>query len=292
MTLSTTLRAQAEGLATPLPALLAQADQLAASVLPGAHGRKRAGYGDEFWQYRQATSGDWGARIDWRRSGRADVHFVRETEWQAAQAVTLWVDQSQAMQFTGDKVRAPKADRARLLGLALAVVLIKGGERVGLMPDLPARAGRAQLDPLALHLVRAEPREDYGTPPDALLPTHSQVVFLSDFLGDPGQLELCVARAADRGIRGAMVQVLDPVEEEFPYQGRSIFESMTGALRHETLRANDLQARYRARLAERKDMLAGLARTTGWQLLTHHTDQPASAALMWLWQQLDAGRGR
>ncbi|TVP70560.1 MAG: DUF58 domain-containing protein [Rhodobacteraceae bacterium] len=292
MTLPTTLRAHAEGLATALPALLAQADQLAASVLPGAHGRKRAGHGDEFWQYRQATSSDWGARIDWRRSGRADVLFVRETEWQAAQAVTLWVDQSQAMQFTGDKARAPKAARARLLALALAVVLIKGGERVGLMPDMPARAGRAQLDPLALRLAREGPRDDYGTPPDTQLPAHSQVVFLSDFLGDPGHLQLCVGRAADRGIRGAMVQVLDPVEEEFPYQGRSIFESMTGALRHETLRANDLQARYRARLAERKDILAGLARTTGWQLLTHHTDQPASAALMWLWQQLDAGRGR
>lgn len=287
-----TLRSTAEGLAAALPALMAQADQLAASVLPGAHGRKRAGHGDEFWQYRQATSSDWGARIDWRRSGRADVHFVRETEWQAAQAVTLWVDQSQAMQFTGDKARAPKSERARLLALALSVLLLKGGERVGLMPGLPARAGRAQLDPLAFALVADGPRDDYGTPPEAVLPAHSQAVFLSDFLGDPARVQDTVGRAADRGIRGALVQVLDPVEEEFPYQGRSIFESMSGALRHETLRANDLQTRYRARLAERKDMLAGLARVTGWQVLTHHSDQPASAALMWLWQQLDAGRGR
>ncbi len=292
MTHPATLRSTAEGLAATLPALMAQADQLAASVLPGAHGRRRAGHGDEFWQYRQATSSDWGARIDWRRSGRADVHFVRETEWQAAQAVTLWVDQSQAMQFTGDKSRAPKVERARLLALALSVLLLKGGERVGLMPDMPARAGRAQLDPLAFALAAEGPREDYGTPPDAVLPAHSAAVLLSDFLGDPAHLQDTVGRAADRGIRGTLVQVLDPVEEEFPYQGRSIFESMAGAIRHETLRANDLQARYRARLAERKDMLSALARATGWQVLTHHTDQPASAALMWLWQQLDAGRGR
>lgn len=286
-----TLRSKAEGLAAPLPALMAQAHQLAASVLPGAHGRKRAGAGDEFWQYRQATSSDWGARIDWRRSGRADVHFVRETEWQAAQAVTLWVDRSQAMHFTGHKSRAPKSERARVLGLALSVLLLKGGERVGLLPDMPPRAGRAQLDPLALSLI-ADTDQDYGTPPDMALPAHSQAVFLSDFLGDPQPVQDAVGRAADRGIGGAMVQILDPVEEEFPYQGRSIFESMAGALRHETLRANDLQARYRARLAERRDMLASLARVTGWQLLTHHTDQPASSALMWLWQQLDAGRGR
>jgi uncharacterized protein (DUF58 family) len=287
------LRTQAEALAAPLPALLAQAEHLAASVLPGAHGRRRAGTGDEFWQYRQATSSDWGARIDWRRSGRADVHFVRETEWQAAQAVTLWVDHSQAMQFSGHKSRPPKAERARLLALALAVLLLKAGERVGLAPDLPPRSGRAQLDPLALVLGTAPlSPPDYGTPPASALPAHSQAVFLSDFLGDPGTLQEVVGRAADRGVRGALVQVLDPVEEEFPYRGRSIFESMAGGLRHETLRANDLQMRYRARLAERRDMLANLARLTGWQVLTHHTEQPPTAALMWLWHALDGAGGR
>jgi uncharacterized protein (DUF58 family) len=281
------LRAGAEALAAPLPALLAAAQHLAASVLPGAHGRRRAGMGDEFWQYRQATSSDWGARIDWRRSARSDVHFVRETEWQAAQAVTLWVDRAQAMDFTGHRDRPTKAHRARLLGLALSVLLLKAGERVGLLPDMPPRTGRARLDALALRLVESD-ATDYGTPPDTPLPSHSQAVFLSDFLGEMAPLQDRVGRAADRGVRGALVQILDPVEEEFPYQGRSIFESMGGGLRHETLRARDLRARYRDRLAARRDALTGLARATGWGLHMHHTDQPATGPLMALWAQLDA----
>ncbi|MGY6706303.1 DUF58 domain-containing protein [Roseinatronobacter sp.] len=285
-----TLRSAAEGLAAPLPALLAQAEHLAASVLPGAHGRRRAGTGDEFWQYRPATASDWGARIDWRRSARSDAHFVRETEWQAAQAVTLWVDQSQAMAFSGHKSRPSKADRAKVLALALAVLLLKGGERVGLMPDMPPRAGRAQLDPLVARLAETVSSDDYGAPPLIVLPPHSQTVFMSDFLGDQTALQDAVGRAADQGVRGTLVQILDPAEEEFPFQGRSIFTSMGGGLRHETLRAADLRARYRNRLAERKDMLAGLARATGWHMLTHHTDQPAGLALMSLWQQLDARR--
>jgi MoxR-like ATPase len=283
------LRQRAEGLAAPLPALLAQAEHLAASVLPGAHGRRRAGQGDEFWQYRPATASDGAGRIDWRRSGRADAHFVRETEWQAAQAVTLWVDRAQAMAFSGAKDRAPKADRARLLGLALAVLLLKGGERVGLLPDLPPRMGRAQLEPLTLALL-ADDGADFGTPPPGAMPSRSQAVFLSDFLGPTDALEQTVARAVAQGVRGVLVQILDPVEEEFPYRGRSIFESMTGALRHETLRANDLQVRYRDRLAARKDALAALARQSGWQVLTHHTDQAPGTALMALWQALDGGR--
>lgn len=283
------LRQNAEGLAAPLPALLAQAEHLAASVLPGAHGRRRAGQGDEFWQYRPATASDGAGRIDWRRSGRADAHFVRETEWQAAQAVTLWVDRARAMAFSGSAARATKADRARLLGLALSVLLLKGGERVGLLADLPPRMGRAQLEPLTLALA-ADDGTDFGTPPQGAMPNRSQAVFLSDFLGPTTGLEHIMSRAAHQGVRGVLVQILDPVEEAFPYQGRSIFESMTGAIRHETLRANDLQARYRDRLAARKQALATLARQSSWQVLTHHTDQPPAKALMALWQVLNGGR--
>ncbi|NHX27360.1 DUF58 domain-containing protein, partial [Escherichia coli] len=150
MTHPAALRAGAEGLAAALPPLLAQAEHLATTVMMGEHGRRRAGMGDEFWQYRPAHAGDPAHRIDWRRSARSDQHFVREKEWQAAQSVTLWVDPSQAMQFAGDGRHGTKADRAGLLALALSVLLIRGGERVGLAGfDLPPRRGELQLMRLA-----------------------------------------------------------------------------------------------------------------------------------------------
>lgn len=97
------LRACAEGIAEALPPLLADAEHLAQAVLLGEHGRRRAGMGDEFWQYRPAHAGDEARMIDWRRSGRSDAHFVREKEWQAAQSVLIWVDDSASMGFAGDK---------------------------------------------------------------------------------------------------------------------------------------------------------------------------------------------
>jgi uncharacterized protein (DUF58 family) len=78
------LRARAEALGQSLPPLLAEAELLAATVVLGDHGRRRAGMGDEFWQYRPAHAGDSARMIDWRRSARSDSHFVREREWQAA----------------------------------------------------------------------------------------------------------------------------------------------------------------------------------------------------------------
>ena len=43
------LRESAEALAAALPPLLARAEALAATVVLGEHGRRRAGTGDEFW---------------------------------------------------------------------------------------------------------------------------------------------------------------------------------------------------------------------------------------------------
>lgn len=290
MSIAPALRARAEGLGQSLPPLLARAEHLAATVMLGEHGRRRAGMGDEFWQYRPAHAGDSARMIDWRRSARSDQHFVREREWQAAQSVTIWCDAARSMAFSGDRARPPKRDRAALLSLALAVLLIRGGERVGLSgEDAPPRGGRAQLDRLALALDAAEAGADYGAPDAAGMVPHGRAVFLSDFLGDLTGVEASLTRAADRGVRGALVQVLDPAEEDFPFDGRTIFESMGGTLRHETLRAGDLRARYLARLADRKDRLAQLARATGWHYHCHHTGQPAQAALLWLYRAMEAG---
>ncbi len=289
MTEAVALRTEAEALGAALPALLAGAEHLAATVILGEHGRRRAGMGDAFWQYRPAAPGDSLRMVDWRRSARSDAQFVREREWQASQTVMLWVDPARSMGFAGAKDRAPKCDRARLLALALAVLLLRGGERVGLAgADAPPRGGRGQV--LRLAQAMAEGTDDYGAPDVAGLVAHGRAVFLSDFLGRPEGVVEALARASDRGVKGALVQVLDPAEEEFPFDGRTIFESMGGTLRHETLRAGDLRARYLDRLAERKARLDALARASGWHYLCHHTGQSAQAGLLWLYRAMERGQ--
>lgn len=289
MTETADLRARAEALGQSLPPLLAEAELLASTIMMGEHGRRRAGQGDEFWQYRPAHAGDSARLIDWRRSARSDTTFVREREWQAAQSVTLWVDPARSMNYTGDASRVPKGDRARLLALAVAVLLLRAGERVGLSGQgTPPRSGRGQLLRLARGLV--EDDSDYGTPDATGIASHGRAVFLSDFMGDLSGIEAALAQASDRGARGVLMQVLDPSEEDFPFDGRTIFESMGGTLRHETLRAGDLRARYLARLEERKDRLALLARAVGWHYHCHHTGHGAQPALLWLFRALEGGR--
>ena len=278
-----TLRADAEALSAGIPALLANADRLAATLSLGSHGRRRAGQGEEFWQYRPAGYGDSAADIDWRRSGRTDAHFVRQLEFQTAQSITFWVDTSQSMQFEN------KAARARLLAMACANVLLKGGERVGLMDSgEPAKSGISHLDALAFGLMYEDINE-YGIAPQKPLQKGSRAVFISDFLGDWDNVITGLSHAASQDVQGCLIQVLDPTEMSFPFKGRTLFESMKGALSFESMRAQSLRTAYLDRLAKRQDDLADLAARTGWRFEIHSTDSPAQNALLWLYSAIGKG---
>ena len=282
------LRALSQDEAAALPALLARAEHLAGAVLLGAHGRRRAGAGDDFWQYRPAQIGDSRRAIDYRRSAMGDTEFVREREWQIAQSVMMWVDQGASMRFASSDAVPQKIDRARALALAVAILLNRGGERVGLTGTaLPPRAGRPQIMAMA-QMFCHDDVADYAPPEHRGMIPHARAVFISDFMGDIGGVRTALTNAADRGVRGVLCHVLDPSEEAFPFTGRTIFQSMGGTLSHETLKASDLRDRYLARLAERKAELQSLCALTGWRYGIHHTDSTAQAGLLWLYGALDA----
>lgn len=290
MSLHPQLRRRAEAAASRLPPLLARADYLANTVLLGDHGRRRAGLGDDFWQYRPMQLGDSYRMIDWRRSAKGDAQFVRQKEWQIAQSVSLWVDNAASMNYASQKDFVEKSDRARLLALAVSILMIRAGERVGLAGvDLPPRRGDGQIWRLSEALLQ-DGEDDYGTPEARAMIPQSRAVFMSDFMGDISQVESALTKAADRGVRGALLQILDPAEQEFPFQGRAIFESMQAQVNHETRKANDLKERYVARLAERKDRLQNLARATGWVFDTHLTNAPVQQALLWLYRAMERGQ--
>ncbi len=284
------LRRRAEGAAAKLPPLLARADILANTVLLGEHGRRRSGFGDDFWQYRPVQPGDSYRMIDWRRSARSDAQFVRQKEWQIAQSVSLWVDNAASMEYVSDKALAPKSDRSRLIALAISILLIRAGERVGLAGRaLPPKRGDGQIWRLCEALMTND-NSDYGSPEARAMIPNSRALFLSDFLGDWNAVEYALGKAADRGVSGVLLQILDPAEEAFPFQGRAIFESMRAELTHETRKASDLQERYLARLADRKISLKRLARETGWQYECHLTNAPVQNALLWVYRAIERGR--
>ena len=126
-------------LASRMPRLVMEGRRVAATVTHGIHGRRRAGPGESFWQFRPFVAGEAAGRVDWRRSGRDDRLYVREREWEAAHSIWLWIDRSASMGYASDLAQAPKIERALVLGLALADTFVGSGERGGLLGLMPPR---------------------------------------------------------------------------------------------------------------------------------------------------------
>lgn len=287
------IRITGESTADTLPALMVEASRLAASVAMGDHGRRRAGVGEDFWQFRQALPGDNLANVDWRRSGRSDIAYVREREWEAAHTIAIWSDASQSMDYRGKRGVSSKAERADLLAMALSILLSKAGERVTLPATIAAepRTGERQLQRIAQALsLNRKARAEYGQVPDFGDQSAAKSVFLSDFLGGDEQIFEPLKSVSENSGMGCLVQILDETEEDFPFDGRVIFESMGGGLSFETHRAKALRSEYREKLAMRSEALREFARQYGWQYLKHHTSQSPSAALLWLHMAIGAGR--
>jgi uncharacterized protein (DUF58 family) len=279
----TLLLHRAEAAAARLPPLLVAAERVAAAIQIGVHGRKRAGPGETFWQFRPYRDGDPAAKVDWRRSAKGDRLFVREREWEAAQTVWLWRDASPSMEYRSHKNLMTKRERAEILLLALAMLLVRAGERVALLGGEPPTTTRGGIDRMATTLTHASIHAKDtapGLPPAEGTVRYSRFVAFGDFL-DPVEETAARLRAhASRGVKGHLVQVFDPAEETLPFAGRVRFEGPEAE--GETLieRADSLRDAYGEKLAAHRAGLAQASARLDYTFDTHRTDQPASSALL------------
>lgn len=275
-------------LARRLPQLVIAAKEVAASVRHGVHGRRRAGVGESFWQFRPFVMGEPTTNVDWRRSARDDHTYVREREWEAAHTVWLWVDRSPSMGFISSLGHEPKVDRAIVLGLAAADLLVRGGERVGLLGVTRPMAVHTIVDRLAEAMLGDKSAASAELPAAMPLEPRTQVILISDLLSEPTAIETTIATLASRGARGHVLIVADPVEETFPFEGHLEFADVDSAARLRVGDAQSFRDVYTARLAAHRDRIAGVCNARGWSFALHRTDQPASAALLALQMRLEA----
>jgi uncharacterized protein (DUF58 family) len=280
-----------EALAAALPALLVAAERVAATVWQGVHGRRRVGQGEAFWQFRRYQAEDPPQRIDWKRSAKSDHAYVRQTEWEAAESVYLWRDGSASMDWRSVPAWPAKIERAGLLLLALAALLARGGEQFALLNgEDPPRRGRTGLLRIAGALASDEAAPNPSLPERQAVPRHARVVLLGDFLSPLDAIRSRAADYAGQGVGGVLVQVLDPAEETLPFAGRVLF---TGCERDgEVLfgRVEDIRDAYRDAMARHQQALAAIARSFGWTLIRHRTDQPPNQALLAMYAALSAPR--
>jgi uncharacterized protein (DUF58 family) len=277
-------------LAATMPRLLMEARRVAATIIHGLHGRRRAGPGENFWQYRRFMSGEPAARVDWRRSARDDHLYVREQEWEAAHTVWIWPDRSASMTFRSNLAQENKLARTLVVAFALAEVLIEGGERVGIPGLMRPTASRNVIERMAqaiLHDTSARP----SLPPSFSPSPRSEVVLLSDFWSPIAEVHHTIGQLSATHAHGHVVQVVDPAEETFPYAGRIEFVEPEGAGAVTAGRAETWREDFQARIARHRAEIRAETDHLGWSFIIHRTDRPASDLLLALHARLGGTEG-
>ena len=283
-------RAVGEGrtLAAAMPRLILEARRVAATVIHGLHGRRRAGPGENFWQYRRFVSGEPASRVDWRRSARDDHLYVRELEWEAAHTVWIWPDRSPSMVFASPLVRDTKLYRALVIALALAEVLVEGGERVGIPGLMRPTGSRNVIQRMAQAIVH-DRGERNSLPPNFSPSPLAEIVLLSDFWSDIADVRRTITQLSGSGARGHVVQIVDPAEETFPYWGRIEFVEPEGGGRITAGRAQTWRADYEARVRRHRAEIRAETDRLSWSFTIHRTDRPASELLLALHARIGGG---
>ncbi len=259
-------------LASHLPSLMLEATRLAAGAASGAHGRRRAGSGDEFWQYRPREAHEGPRAVDWRRSARGDRLFVRETEWSVAKTLYSWVDLRPGME-AGEKNALNKAGRGAALALAISSIAARGGERVAALGAGRVPATRCDMHRMILDYDTA------GADFPVVEPRRSVLLIASDFY-EPVEVWIKRLRPhAAAGADGVLLSVSAGVEEDFPFSGRTKFEAPGGKTSALLGRAELMRDAYRERLHAHRQALEQEAARLGFVTVRCRTDHPAGHAL-------------
>ena len=291
MTSPPSIRRDAATLSARLPSLAIAARRVAQTVRHGVHGRRRAGSGETFWQFRPFLSGEPASRVDWRRSAREERAFVREREWEAAHTVWIWFDRSSSMQFASNLAPVSKIDRAALLTLAFADLCVRGGERAGLLGLTRPLATQGVVERFAEAIAtdeRLQGPSQAPLPPALPAAPRSMVLMIGDFLSEPEEVSRAIGAVSAEGAIGELVMIVDPIEETYPFFGNTEFLHPAGSLRVLTPRAQNLRDAYLARLAAHRDAIRAICTRLGWGMSIHRTDGSPAEMLLVLRMRLSA----
>jgi len=281
---------QARSLSATMPRLILEARRVAATVIHGLHGRRRAGTGENFWQFRRFVSGEPAGRVDWRRSARDDHLYVREQEWEAAHTVWLWPDRSPSMAFASRQARDSKLERALIVTFALAELLVAGGERVGIPGLMNPSSSRNVIDKMAQTMLHDDAVR--GSLPPAFVPSAlAEIVVLSDFWSPMPEIRNMLAGLSASGAHGTLIQIVDPAEETFPYSGRVEFVEPEGGEVITAGRAESWAIDYVARVALHRDEIRAETNRLDWLFSTHTTSRSAAELLLFLHAGMMVSKG-
>jgi uncharacterized protein (DUF58 family) len=228
--------------------------------LSGLHRSPRRGSSVEFAGHRTYQAGDDLRHLDWRIAARGDRLVVKEFEAETNLRAMILLDLSRSMDWSGDPARISKAEYARRLAAALALLLLRQHDAVGVasfddgvLAAVPPRAHRNHWRRLAAalgvtggaHSSRAAAALDDAA---RMLRRSGMIVLISDLLSEDdvlGSVRACRARGHDV----LLLHVMDAAERDFPFTAEAVFTDPETAVGIPAV-PSEVRAAYRSTVRE------------------------------------------
>ncbi|MGH7467847.1 MAG: DUF58 domain-containing protein [Longimicrobiales bacterium] len=254
----------------------------------GHHRSPFHGYSAEFQQHRPYRAGDDLKYLDWKILARTDRLYSRQFRETTSMSVMIVLDASASMGFPEHELS--KFRYASLVAASLAYLISTQGDAVGLMTMtgdalryLPARGGRPHLRSLVARLDRLSPSGHWQPQrvvarAAELLDRRGVVLVISDFYDAEEETRRELRRAARRGHDVAMLQIISPEEQSFPYQGALEMQDLESGERR-LIDAAAAQVSYRKAMSDFLERCRSGAHRDGLEYALMSTDTPPERAL-------------
>jgi uncharacterized protein (DUF58 family) len=260
--------------------------------LTGLHKSPYHGFSAEFAEYKQYIPGEPITHLDWRVYAKTDRHYQKVFAEETNLRATILLDCSASMDFTAGAGRSSKRDYARLLAAALAYMLLRQNDAVGLVAfdekplvDVPARSVRRQL--FQLLKILDDPPRGRGTRLGPVLHRVAErvhrrglILLFSDLMDDPDDVVSGLKHFRHRGHEVVVFQVLDPREVDLAFRHELEFVDLEDPGRRLRTEPAHIGGEYRERFARWQDRLRRECRRQLVDLVEMTTETPLETALM------------
>ncbi|MCB9989893.1 MAG: hypothetical protein H6867_00755 [Rhodospirillales bacterium] len=290
---------EAEQVAARLPELELIARQLASQIY-GLRRRSKPGPGTDYHSHVPFNHEIHDPRkIDHKASARRqdrdgeDLHMIRQREMEVSQKFYLWRDGSKSMDYKAPKDLFPeqppytKKEAAEILLLTTAYLSVAAGENFALLGGTGGLSNNKKVMPRILKELEHSAAQDDADLPKLFmhkgrpLEKGSQVFIFSDFLCPVEEIAAMIKSLQGAGVRGHLVQVLDPSEVEFRYKGHVKFESPESGATHTIKKSESVKAEMEERIKNHiRDIRELVKRAPNWTFSTYVTDRPLHDALL------------
>ena len=242
---------------------------------------KKPGSSDEFWDFEKYTVGDSIKKIDWKKSCKQAGLYIKNNESENANNIWFYVSKSGSMNYKNSKHVETKLERATVIGLIFLDILLKSGEKVGIIgSELGLRKGQKNYIAMAAELIKKNKSQDNR------IKQNDVVFFISDFLENTEKIKAKLFDLSKTKFNGFLIQILDSSEINFPFEGRNRFFDPISGMHKLFNKSENMKNTYKRKFKEHQEKLKFLCSRYGWKFLSNTTNESYESVIAKLYRVL------